>query len=193
MPVPPALTPFPCGHVYRSAHSSLALACCFQAALCTARLSRSGQTCSTWHGSAVFFSLKPSPSANAPPCLCHGLFSIISFRKKGGNQGSVGPAREVRVTPGPDMVPSRWCLLLPCPLKTRAPHAGLLPRRFWYRRPVSCRVSPAEAEDIAEERGQSWSLLSLALTKNPANEEKSWTLHQAQTLPSSISVCHRDR
>lgn len=115
------------------------------------------------------------------------------FLEKGWQWGSVGPARKVRVTPSPDMVPSCWRLLLPCPLKPRAPHAGLLPRRFWYRRPVSCRVSLAEAEDIAEERGQSWSLLSLVLTKNPPNEEKSWTLHQARTFPSSISVCHRDR
>ena len=89
-----------------------------------------------------------------------------------------------------------WCLLLRGPLNLWARRTGLLPRRFWYHHPISCRVPPAapEAEDITEERGQSWSLLSLALTTNPANEEKkSWTLHQAQAFPSSISVCHRDR
>lgn len=133
-----------------------------------------------------------------PQCKCFSMPVLRPllhhiFLEKGWQWGSVGSARKVRVTPSPDMAPSCWRLLLPCRLKPRAPHAGLLPRRFWYRRPVSCRVSPAEAEDIAEERGQRWSLLSLVLPKNPANEEKGWTLHQAQTFPSSISVCRRDR
>lgn len=75
-------------------------------------------------------------------------------------------------------------------LPAQEPSPALLPRRFWYRHPVSCQVPAAapEAEDIAEESGQSWSLLSLALAKNRVNEEKSRTLHQAQVFPSSISA-----
>lgn len=152
-------------------HSSLALV----APSTGSWLSQPGQTCPGWHASAVFFTMKPLTSA------CARASSRLYPSGETVAIGLSGLTRKVRVALSPSTAPSCRHCLVHCPIRPRADCTGHLPRRFWYHCLISCQApSVLEAEAIMEERGQRWSLLTPVLTKSPANEEKTWTLHQAQ-------------